>query len=102
MVSKVMQQFNGAPIPAFIYTNETVRAICAKAFLPEPIHVSFLNEYDCMLEFPPNFNYVKQQWMQWFGYDVVIICKVVTKDKLNEIEQSRKKPNPSPSLDVTG
>ena len=41
MVHKVTQQYNGAPIPAFIYTNETVRAVCVKAFLPEPIHVSF-------------------------------------------------------------
>ena len=49
MVSKVTQLYNGAPIPTFIYTNETVRAICAQAFLPEPIHVSFLNEYDCVL-----------------------------------------------------
>ena len=52
MVNKVTQQYNGAPIPTFIYTNETVRAICVKVFLPEPIHVSFLNECDCMLEFP--------------------------------------------------
>ena len=40
--------------------------------------------------------------MQWFGYDVVITYKVVTKDKLNEIEQGREEPNPSPSLDATG
>ena len=43
-----------------------------------------------------------QQIMQWFGYDVVITCEVVTNDKLNEIEQSREEPNPSSSLDVTG
>ena len=43
-----------------------------------------------------------QQIIQWFGYDVVITCEVVTKDKLNSIEQSRGEPNPSPSLDVTG
>ena len=34
MVSKVTQQFNGAPTHTFIYTNDTVRAICAKASLP--------------------------------------------------------------------
>ena len=49
MVSKVTQQSNGTPLPTFIYTNETVRAVCLKTFLPEPIHVSFLNEYDCVL-----------------------------------------------------
>ena len=27
---------------------------------------------------------------------------MVAKDELNEIEQNRDKPNPSPSLDVTG
>ena len=43
-----------------------------------------------------------QQIMQWFGYDVVVTYEVVTKDKLNEIEQHREEPNPSPSLDVTG
>ena len=43
-----------------------------------------------------------QQIMQWFGYDVLITCEVVTKDKLNDIEESREEPNPSPSLDVTG
>ena len=31
----------GALIPAFIHTTETVRAVCMKAFLPEPVHVSF-------------------------------------------------------------
>ena len=41
MVSKVTQPNNGAQIPAFIYTDETVRAICVKVFLPEPIHVIF-------------------------------------------------------------
>ena len=41
IVSKVSQWFSGTPIPTFIYTNNTVRAICVKAFLPEPIHVSF-------------------------------------------------------------
>ena len=44
IVRKVTQWFNGAPIPTFIYTSDTVRAICVKVFLPEPIHVSFLNE----------------------------------------------------------
>ena len=82
-----------------IYTNETVMAVCAKAFLPEPIHVSFLNEYDCVLEFPTEFELHKiaadlQQITQWFGYDVVITCEVVTKDKLDDIEQGREEPNP--------
>ena len=31
MVSKVTQQLNEAPRPTFIYTNDIVRAICAKA-----------------------------------------------------------------------
>ena len=89
MVSKVTQQFSGAPIPTFIYTNDTVREICAKAFLPEPIHVSFLNEYDCLLEFPVAMELCEiatdlQLIMQWFGYDAVITCEVVTKDKLNK------------------
>ena len=43
-----------------------------------------------------------QQIIQWFGYDVVITCQVVTKDKLSEIEQGREEPNPYPSLDITG
>ena len=43
-----------------------------------------------------------QQITQWFGYEVVITCEVVTKDRLNEIEQSKEEPNPSPSLDVRG
>ena len=49
MVSKVTQQFNGALIPTFIYTNDTARAICTNASLPEPLNVSFLKEYDCVL-----------------------------------------------------
>ena len=55
MVSKVTQQFNGAPIPTFIYSNDTVRAICAKTSLPEPINVSFLNEFYCVLKFLTEF-----------------------------------------------
>ena len=51
MVSKFTQWYNGTLIPTFVYINETVRAVCVKAFLPEPIHVSFLNEYDYILEF---------------------------------------------------
>ena len=100
MVSKVTQQFNGAPIPTFIYTNDTVRAICVKASLPEQLHVSFLNEYGCVLEFLTEFKLNKfamnlQQITQWFGYDVVITCEVVTKDKLNKIEQVKEEPQPS-------
>ena len=106
MASKLKQWYNGAPIPTFIHTNDTVRAICAKVFLPEPIHVSFLNEYDCVLEFWTEFELHKiavdlQQIMQWFGYEVVIICEVISKTMLNYIEQGREEPNPTPSLDVT-
>ena len=60
-----------------------------------------------MLEFSTEFGLCKiavdlQQIMQWFGYDVVIMSEVVTKDKLNEMEQGREEPNPSPHLDITG
>ena len=41
IVSKATQQSNGAPIATFIHTNETVRAVWTKVFLPEPVHVSF-------------------------------------------------------------
>ena len=73
MVSKVTQWYNGAPIPTFIYTKETIRPICAKVFLLESIHTIFLNEYDCMLEFPTEFELCKiavdlQQIMQRFGW----------------------------------
>ena len=53
---KVTQQFNGSPIPTFIYTNDTVKAFCAKASLPDPINVNFLNEYGCVLEFTTDFD----------------------------------------------
>ena len=36
------------------------------------------------------------------GYDVIIICEVVTRDRLHETEHGREEPNPSPSLDMTG
>ena len=97
MVSKVTQWYNGAPISTFIYTSETFRAICVKAFLPEPIHDSFfLNEYDCMLQFPTEFELCKitvdlQQTMQWFGYDVVITLRWLLKIswmKLNRVERN--------------
>ena len=60
-----------------------------------------------MLEFPTEFELHKiaadlQQIMQWFGYDVAITCEVITKDKLNDIEQDRGEPNLCPSLVVTG
>ena len=60
-----------------------------------------------MLEFSTEFELHKiamdlQQITQWFGYEAVITCEVVTKDRLNETEQSKEEPNPSPSLDVTG
>ena len=32
MVCKVTQRFNGAPIPTFLYTNDTVKAICVNTF----------------------------------------------------------------------
>ena len=51
MVSKVTQQFNGALMPTFICTNDTVGAIYVKASLPKPINISFQNEYDSVLEF---------------------------------------------------
>ena len=43
-----------------------------------------------------------QQITQWFGYDVVITCEVVTKDQLNDIEKGKEEPQLSSSLDVTG
>ena len=107
MVSKVTQRFNGALIPTYLYTNDTVRAICVKASLPEPINVSFLNEYDCVLELSTDFDLHRitmnlQQIIQWFGYDVIITCEVVTRDTLHELEQEREESNSSSSLDVTG
>ena len=60
-----------------------------------------------MLEISTEFELHKiavdlQQISQWFGYDVVITYEVVTKDKLNNIEQGREEPNPPPSLDIMG
>ena len=106
MLSKVTQWFNGAPKPAFICTSDTVKTICANASLPDPINDSFLNEYDCVLEFATEFDLHKiamtlQKITQWFGYDVIINCEVVTRDKLHEIECGEG-PNQSPSLDITG
>ena len=106
MVSKVTQRFNGAQIPTFLYTNDTVKVICVKASLSEPINVSFLNEYDCVLKFSTDFDLHRiamtlQQIIEMFGNDVIITCEVVTRDRLHEIEQGREEPNPSPSLDVT-
>ena len=77
-----------------------------KHFFQNLFMLVFLNEYNCALEFPTEFEPCKialdlQQNMQRFGYDIVMTCEVVTKDKLNEIEQGREEPNPSPSLDVT-
>ena len=78
-----------------------------KVFLPEPIHVSFLNDYDCAIVFSTEFELHKivvdlQQILQWFDYDVVITREVVTKDKLNDIEQGREESNLPPSLGITG
>ena len=63
----------------------------------DPINVSFLNEYNCLLEFATDFDLHKitmtlQQITQWFGYDVIVNCEVVTRDKLHEIEQCREEP----------
>ena len=55
MVGKVSQPFNGSPVPTFLYTNDTIKAIFVKASLPKAINVNFLNEYNCVLEFPTNF-----------------------------------------------
>ena len=61
---------------------------------------------DCILEFPTEFELCKitvdlHQIMQRFGYTVVIACEVVTKEKLDGIEQGREEPNLSLSLDIT-
>ena len=45
----------------FYLYNETVRDICMKAFLPEPVHVSFLNEHDCVIEFSTEFELHKKE-----------------------------------------
>ena len=62
-----------------------------RTFLPVPVHVSFLNEYDCVLEFPTEFELHKiagdlHQISQWFGWNVVITCEVVSKDMLDNLE----------------
>ena len=59
-----------------------------------------------MLEFASDFDPHKiamtlQQITQWFGYDVIVNCEVVTRDRLHEIEECREEPNSSPSLDIT-
>ena len=60
-----------------------------------------------MLEYATDFDPQKitmtlQQITSWFGYDVMVNCEVVTRDRLHEIEQGREEPNPSPSLDIRG
>ena len=77
------------------------------AFLPELVHVSFLNEYVCVLEISMGFELHKiaaalQQTSHWFGYDVVTTCEVVSKDKLKYVEHRRGEPNPPPSLAIRG
>ena len=72
-----------------------------KAFLPEPVKVSFLNKHDCVVEFSADFGLQTivvdlQQTSQWFGYDVMITCETVTKDKLNDIEQGKGGTQPAP------
>ena len=37
-----------------------------------------------------------QQISQWFGYDVVITCEVVSKDKLGDNGHGGEEPNPPP------
>ena len=39
-----------------------------------------------------------QQITQWFGYDLVITCEMVTNDKLHGTEWNRVESNPSPSF----
>ena len=75
MVSKVTQRFSGAPILIFLDTSDTVKAICTKS-LSARTNVSFLNEYDCVLEFSTDFDLHRivmnlQQIIQWFGCDVI-------------------------------
>ena len=58
-----------------------------------------------MLEFVADFDPHKlaitlQQITQWFGYDVILTCEVVPRDRLHKTEQCREEPDPSPSLDV--
>ena len=84
-----------------------VREICEKSFIFEPVHISFLNESDCVLEFSVEFELSKialdpQKISQWLSYDVVITCEVVPEDKLEHIGHGREEPNPHPSLDITG
>ena len=43
-----------------------------------------------------------QQITQWFCYDVIVTCEVVTRYRLHEIEQCREEPDLSPSLNITG
>ena len=69
-----------------------------ESILPEPVHFSVLNEYDCVLEISTEFELHKiavdqQQISQLFVYGIVITCDVVTKEKLNDIEQGREKPS---------
>ena len=106
-VVKIVQQSNGALIPTFIYTAEAVREICKKSFIPEPVHISFLNEYDCVLDFSVEFELNKvavdlQQISQWFSYDVVITCEVISEDKLGNIGHGREEPDLCLSLDIRG
>ena len=107
VVVKIVQQSNGALIQTFIYAAEDMREICEKSFIPEPVHIRFLNEYVCVLEFSVEFQLNKkavdfQQILQWFSYDVVITCDVVPEDKLGNIGHGREEPDPCPSLNITG
>ena len=43
-----------------------------------------------------------QQISQWFGYDILITCEVVTKGKLNGIEQGMEESNLPSSFDIMG
>ena len=54
-----------------------------------------------MLEFSTEFELYKigvdlQQISQWFGYDVVITCEVVSKDKLEDVGYGREEPKLPP------
>ena len=74
-----------------------------RAFLPEPVHVSFLHEYGCVLEFSTECELHKiavdlWQISQWFGYDVVITCEVVSEDKLDDVGHGREQPSLPPQF----
>ena len=77
--------------------SEAGREICEKSFIPEPIHISFLNKYDYVLEISMEFELSKrvidlQKISQWFSCDVVLTCVVVPEDKLGNIGMVGRSP----------